>query len=489
MQTQHLITLMTTFALVWAVGAVWALLQEGLKPRLASIAYAGTSLAVLVGVIWVSSFNSSRNAIFVLVQNLMANDPYHLCAAALGFSLGIGPASWPWQPRWTERAAGFAGRAARVAGVVGILMSFVFLALLALQDTLRKRFSWSHSSVETVMVSSGASGAGSDVVVEEFFTFPEIHPVQVAVGPDGAPYVCYADGAGGVSRITRDPKTGQTAATVVASNLERVFGLAFHGRDLYVSRAGRHSKAQSGSIRHANTGAVTLLRDLNGDGVMDYYHDVISDLPGSQAPDPLHQNNGVVVGPDGHLYVAVGTPANQAPAFGMFDGTIVRSRLDGSNVTVFARGMRNPFDCAFGPDAQLFCTDNDVGYGRSNEFNHVVEGGHYGHPYAEEGAAPPADSIRPMWLHDSTLQGMAYTTSPSLSPAYRDRMYVVSYGSGEVHKLTLNKAGKTYAAERSPLAIACTDAVDVAIAPDGTMYVTCYESRRLLRLRFARSTQ
>jgi glucose/arabinose dehydrogenase len=485
MQGPHLMTVMTVFAWVWAVGAVWALFQEGRKPRLASIVYAATSLVVVIGVLWVGSVMSTRNSIFLVVENLLASDPNHLCAAALGLSLGLGPAMWPWQPRWTERSAGLVGRIAKAAGFVSILMSFGFLALLTLQDTIKKYFSWSHSNVETVMVSSGASTVGSDVLVDEFFKFPDIHPVQIAVGPDGALYACYQDGLGGVSRLTRDPKTGQFTTTVIAENLNRVFGLALHGRDLYVSRSGRHSKAQSGAIREANTGAVTLLRDLNGDGVMDYYHDVIPDLPGAQAPDPLHQNNGVVVGPDGYLYVAVGTHGNLAPAFGMFDGTIVRSRLDGSNVMVFARGMRNPFDCAFGPDSQIFCTDNDVGFGRTNEFNHVVQGGHYGHPYVAEGAPPSTDSIAPIWLHDSTLQGLAYTSSPNLPPAYRDRMYVVSYGSGEIHKVSLAKAGNTYKVERSLLTVVCTDAVDIAIGPDGTMYVNCFESQKILRLRVA----
>jgi glucose/arabinose dehydrogenase len=168
----------------------------------------------------------------------------------------------------------------------------------------------------------------------------------------------------------------------------------------------------------------------------------------------------------------------------MFDGTIVRSRLDGSDVTVFARGMRNPFDCAFGPDSQLFCTDNDVGYGHTNELNHVLQGGHYGHPYVSEGTAPPEGSIPPILVHNSTLQGMAYTSSPKLPPAYRNRLYIVSYGSGEIHRVTLHKEGTTYRVERSLLAVLPSDAVDIAIDPDGVIYVSCYASRKIFRLRY-----
>jgi glucose/arabinose dehydrogenase len=40
------------------------------------------------------------------------------------------------------------------------------------------------------------------------------------------------------------------------------------------------------------------------------------------------------------------------------NGTILRVGLDGSDLQVFAWGLRNPFGLAFGPDGRLFASDN-----------------------------------------------------------------------------------------------------------------------------------
>lgn len=52
-------------------------------------------------------------------------------------------------------------------------------------------------------------------------------------------------------------------------------------------------------------------------------------------------------GPDGRLYVPVGAPCNICEPKDSRYATIMRMRPDGSNLQVFARGIRNSvgFDC------------------------------------------------------------------------------------------------------------------------------------------------
>lgn len=223
-----------------------------------------------------------------------------------------------------------------------------------------------------------------------------------------------------VARLVEDPASGAVRETQIATNLNRVHGLAFHGNDLYVSRSGQHTRARNGTLTEVNTGTVTLLRDLDGDGIMDYYHDLFDDLPGAQGPDQLHQNNGIAFDPAGYLYVTVGVHSDRAPAVGPFEGTILRCRADGSERTVFARGLRNPFDLAFGPDGELFCTDNDASDRQSgDELNHIVEGRHYGFPYADGTMKHPAGTTSPILVaKKGTLQGLAGGASPRLSATY-----------------------------------------------------------------------
>jgi glucose/arabinose dehydrogenase len=226
---------------------------------------------------------------------------------------------------------------------------------------------------------------------------------------------------------------------------------------------------------------------VDGDGFIDYFHDVISGLPGAQAPDPVHQNNGITFGPDGFLYVAVGAHANKAPTLGRYEGTIVRSKLDGSEPQVFAQGMRNPFDCASGPHGQLFCTDNDVGFSRADELNHVTEGKHYGHPYVDPYLDPearhPPGTVAPIWIsRKNSLQGIAYATSLKLPERYRNRLYVVGHPGGEISRVSLTREGATFRAQSEVFAT-IPQALDIEADKSGLFYISAYHTRKIYSLR------
>ena len=136
-------------------------------------------------------------------------------------------------------------------------------------------------------------------------------PLRVVTDDDGDVYVCYdyfkKHGAWGglVLKFHEDPASGQwSKRTVVESPvLARCYGLAVRDGDLYVSRSGFYPKTLMGQVSYEATGAITQLKDLDGDGYFEYAHDVITGLPGMRAPDTMQQNNGMVFGPDGSLYV------------------------------------------------------------------------------------------------------------------------------------------------------------------------------------------
>lgn len=283
-------------------------------------------------------------------------------------------------------------------------------------------------------------------------------------------------------RLQRDSR-GNIRETIVAKHLGRPHGLAFFNGDLYVSRSGQHGRAESGVMRWVNTGAVTLLRDLNGDGVADYYDDIVSGLPGAQGPDPLHQNNGIAFSPDGFLYTTVGIPVDRGPAVSELEGTIIRCRADGSEMCVFARGFRNPFDVVIGPDGQVFATDNDANDRRSgDELNHIIENGHYGFPYADGASPHPEGAIEPIAvLKRGTLQGLAYVPSTSAASDLRNCLLVVSYENGEMFRVTLSQRNGTYTAELEFFA-RLTGAVDVEVDQNGAIYVSCFHTRKIFRL-------
>jgi glucose/arabinose dehydrogenase len=125
--------------------------------------------------------------------------------------------------------------------------------------------------------------------------------------------------------------------------------------------------------------------------------------PGGGPPQPLisdlpccyslidNQPNGLTFGPDGYLYLGVGsltdhlespTPKTKAYAdLVQYEATVLRIQPHTSAVEVYASGLRNPYGLAFAPDGQLYVTDNGMVTGPFDRLVAVQRGGHYGWPY------------------------------------------------------------------------------------------------------------
>ena len=149
-------------------------------------------------------------------------------------------------------------------------------------------------------------------------------------------------------------------------------------------------------------------------------------------------------GPDGKLYIPVGVPCNicDEPGF----GEIRRMNPDGSDMDVFAYGVRNSVGLAFHPqNGQLWFTDN----GRdmlgddipADELNHAPkEGMHFGIPYCHQGDLlddefgagkdcadyiPPVAKLAP---HAAAL-GLVFYTGSMFPDSYKNRLFVAQHGS------------------------------------------------------------
>ena len=103
MRPEHLITVLTLQALVWSTGALWAIFRGPGFSRwfLVGNAFAGVA-AVALATTLSSQVVPGRNAVFLLASNLSSGNLYHLCAGAVGATLGVAAALWPWQVRWSD---------------------------------------------------------------------------------------------------------------------------------------------------------------------------------------------------------------------------------------------------------------------------------------------------------------------------------------------------------------------------------------------------
>ena len=146
------------------------------------------------------------------------------------------------------------------------------------------------------------------------------HPTAMAWGPDGRLYVTEDTG------LLVAARRGSRKPVVVARGLRTPLGLAWRGRTLYVSEQGRLGRYLLQGSKLA--GRKILVRGL---------------------PFELHQQDNVVVGPTGRLYLGSGSTCDACKERNPRSATILSMKPDGSDMRVVARGLRNPFGLAFKP--------------------------------------------------------------------------------------------------------------------------------------------
>ena len=150
---------------------------------------------------------------------------------------------------------------------------------------------------------------------------------------------------------------------------------------------------------------LSAFRDTTGDGVADEQKELVKGFGwGIEHPRGAdHTTNGVRMGIDGWLYVAVGdfgmpeAVGADGTTFTLWGGGVVRVRPDGSEMEPYSLYVRNICDIAITPTMDMFSRDNtNDGKGWNTRFHHFVPMGDHGYPrlyqnFAEEIVAPLRD--------------------------------------------------------------------------------------------------
>lgn len=210
---------------------------------------------------------------------------------------------------------------------------------------------------------------------------------------------------GNVLLLRDSDEDGQADQRIVlVSDLERPHGIDAHEGWLYI----------------AETDAVGRIAfdTFNGE-VFGQYQRVLVNLPSGQG----HWTRTVKAGPDGWLYVTVGSSCNVCIEKAPERAAMLRVRPDGSDKQLYATGLRNSVDFDWSPiDGEIYATDN----GRDwlgddfppDELNRIEEGGFYGWPYASGNKIPDPDFG----------EGNDELIGTSLVPAYEFRAHNAPLG-------------------------------------------------------------
>jgi len=472
MSTEHFGIFLFAYLFVATLVMLFCVLaRKGSRLRVVGlvIAVLGLVLSVVIG----SMLYDGENFILSLVQKLLSLSRTHTVALLLGLSAAAPLLLLPGysKGRWTS----FFGFSMSTLALLGVIL---FGGFAAGKELLSPFLKHPDSTVE----GGGFTSTAPENFRVDLYSDTEMIPIRVAVSPKGKVYVSghigLAAQTGGVVELVEDD-SGRVTEKKVAGDLNRPYGLYAGDDYLLVSRSGQQTSFKDGKASYSDTGAVTRLSDTDGDGVMDYYHDIVPGLPGAQGPDPLHQNNALALGEDGTLYFTTANHADSRPVVDERAGAIMKaSGPDFSEVEVFATGLRNPFGLAFAADGQLFATDNDaqggiVGGNPGDKLLRVKQGDFFGHPFGDG----KADGVKAAELRSSfALGGLTLATSDRLPEEYRNKLFLVVYGEGRIMTVEQSGEGDEASFELKPFAIV-PGAVDMAAAPDGSFYVCVYPDK------------
>ena len=122
----------------------------------------------------------------------------------------------------------------------------------------------------------------------------------------------------------------------------------------------------------------------------------------SGIPVGRHQNAGITGGPDGRVYLGIGSPCDSCRPTSRVSATVVSFPPNGSDLRVVARGLRYAYGLAFLPGtADLFATENgrdDLGLNQPpDELNLIRAGRDYGYPGCwHQGGTPCRRKVPPV---------------------------------------------------------------------------------------------
>ena len=141
--------------------------------------------------------------------------------------------------------------------------------------------------------------------------------------------------------------------------------------------------ARKGDVWYACIPWLWKLRDNDGDGRADR-RELLHQGYGVHVGFLGHDLHGLRFGPDGRLYFSIGdrgfnvTTLDNRNLAVQDTGSVLRCNPDGTELEVFASGLRNPQELAFDEFGNLFTGDNNSDSGDKARWVHLVEGGDSG---------------------------------------------------------------------------------------------------------------
>ncbi len=239
--------------------------------------------------------------------------------------------------------------------------------------------------------------------------------------------------------------------------------------------------AETGKAEGMN---LVVYEDKDNDGVADGAAKML--IEGISSPESLrsrgtdHSTNGIRMGIDGWIYIAVGdfgfhnATDRDGKQMTMLGGGIVRVRPDGTEMEEYIHGTRNIYDVAIDPFMNIYTRGNtNDGGGWNIRFIHYTQSGEYGYPnffknFTEETIPALADlgggSGTGSYFMDDDRWPAKYNHVPMMADWGRSQLYI--------HRVTMDGPGFTQQDEEF---IKLPQISDLDVDGSGRMYLAAWD--------------
>jgi putative membrane-bound dehydrogenase-like protein len=269
------------------------------------------------------------------------------------------------------------------------------------------------------------------------------YPVAVAAAPTGELFVAVDEqgsigrtpGGGKVLRCVDRLGTGKAEEVTTFAKMDHPRGLIYQDGRLWVLHPPYLSVYYDGGKGSAERSEV-LVTGLT------------SDMIDKRGGD--HTTNGIRMGLDGWIYIAVGDYG--CPQARGKDGSkvtmrggILRVRPDGTDLEVFATGLRNPFDIGIDPYMNLFTRDNDDNRagGWDIRVMLLMQSAYYG--YSQHYANFPEEIMPPLGqFGGGSGTGTQFLQDERWPEKFRNVLVTGDWGRSEIYRHVLRRHGPTF---------------------------------------------
>ncbi len=273
-----------------------------------------------------------------------------------------------------------------------------------------------------------------------------------------------------------------------------------HGFHHLVDGTGAGLLARGKDLYYTCIPNLWLLHDENGDNIAESGKSLHYGF-GVRVAFRGHDMHGLVIGPRRRLYFSIGDRGYHVETErGTLlaepgRGAVFRCNLDGTELEVLARGLRNPQELAFDDFGNLFTVDNNCDAGDRARLVHVLEGGDSGWrmnfqylpdrgPWMSEEWWKPVQEKKdlPLFLNApianlaSGPSGLAAYLGVGLGPEARGSFFLCDFLGGAeysgIRRFRVQPQGASFRLQEEEEYWWGILATDVCFGPDGSLYAS-----------------